>query len=131
MGKQKHSEAKVVRKASGGQMAAMAAPALEPEPSPAMRTAVRFPIRLEIRILTENGEILAETENISSNGLMFVSDMLPEVDSRVEFTISMPSAVMGSPKDVSVHCVGRVIRHHQMGETKKAAVVIDEYFLKA
>ena len=109
---------------------------IDPEPgpvpgSPAMRAAVRFPIRLGIRLLTENGEIHAETEDISSNGLLFVSESLPAVDSRVEFTIEMPSTVMGSATDVAVHCIGRVVRHQQTGSLKKAAVVIDEYFLKA
>jgi hypothetical protein len=98
---------------------------------PPLRSAVRFPIRLGIRLLTENGEIQAVTEDISSNGLLFVSESLPPVESRVEFTIEMPSAVMGSRTDVAVHCIGRVVRHHRAGGVKKAAVVIDEYFLKA
>jgi PilZ domain len=97
----------------------------------ALRAAVRFPIRLAIRILTEIGEIQAVTEDISSNGMLFVSDSLPAVDSKVEFTIAMPAAVMGSSTDVTVHCTGRVVRHQVMGQQKKAAVVIDEYFVKA
>ena len=97
----------------------------------ALRAAVRFPIRLALHILTEKGEIEAVTEDISSNGLLFVSDSLPAVDSRVEFTITMPFAVMGSSTDVTVHCIGRVVRHVISGPKKKAAVVIDEYFLKA
>jgi hypothetical protein len=98
---------------------------------PGLRSAVRFPIKLGIRVLTENGEIQAETEDISSNGMLFISESLPAVDSRVEFTIAMPSAVMGSATDVAVHCIGRVVRHQYAGPVKKAAVVIDEYFLKA
>jgi hypothetical protein len=43
----------------------------------------------------------------------------------------MPFAVMGSSTDVTVHCIGRVVRHAISGLQKKAAVVIDEYFLKA
>jgi hypothetical protein len=97
----------------------------------ALRAAVRFPIRLAIRILTEIGEIQAVTEDISSNGMLFVSDSLPAVDSRVEFTIAMPAVAMGSPNDVTVHCTGRVVRHQVLGPQKKAAVVIDEYFVKA
>lgn len=88
-------------------------------------------MKLPLRVQTEQGEIDAVTENISANGLLFVSDRLPEVDSKIEFTIAMPSTVMGSATDVTIHCVGRVVRHYFVGDEKKAAVVIDEYFLKA
>jgi hypothetical protein len=96
-----------------------------------VRTAVRFPMRLAIRVQTEDGEVEAVTENISANGLLFVSDTLPELETRIEFTIAMPSAVMGTKNDVTIHCVGRVVRHYLQGGQKKAAAVIDEYFLKA
>lgn len=96
-----------------------------------VRTAVRFPMRLAIRLHTDQGDLDAMTENISANGLLFVSDRLPEIDSRIEFTIAMPSAIMGSATDVTIHCIGRVVRHYLEGDEKKAAAVIDEYFLKA
>jgi hypothetical protein len=96
-----------------------------------VRTAVRFPMKLAIRLQSESGELEATTENISANGLLFVCDSLPEVASKIEFTIAMPSAVMGSVTDVTIHCVGRVVRHSLLDGTKKAAAVIDEYFLKA
>jgi hypothetical protein len=96
-----------------------------------VRTAVRFPMKLAIRVQTEQGEFQAVTENISANGLLFVCDRLPDIDSRIEFTIAMPSAVMGSATDVTIHCIGRVVRHYIHGVEKKAAAVIDEYFLKA
>jgi hypothetical protein len=96
-----------------------------------VRTAVRFPMRLAIRLQTEQGEMEAMTENISANGLLFVGEQLPALESRIEFTIAMPSAVMGTEKDVTIHCIGRVVRHYLQGGQKKAAAVIDEYFLKA
>ena len=96
-----------------------------------VRTAVRFPMRLPIRVQTEQGELEAITENISANGLLFVSEHLPQVDSKIEFTIAMPSAVMGTTNDVTIHCIGRVVRHYIQNGEKKAAAVIDEYFLKA
>lgn len=96
-----------------------------------VRTAVRFPIKLDLTLQTRDGEIRAVTENISANGLLFVGTRLPAVNSRIEFTIAMPSAVMGSPKDVTIHCIGRVVRHQQQGAIQKAAAVIDEYYLKA
>ncbi len=96
-----------------------------------VRTAVRFPMKLALHVQSEAGSLDAMTENISANGLLFVSDILPAIDSRIEFTISMPSAVMGSATDVTIHCIGRVVRHQQHGDVKKAAAVIDEYFLRA
>ena len=88
-------------------------------------------MRLAIRVQTEDGEVEAFTENISANGLLFISDTLPELETRIEFTIAMPSAVMGTTNDVTIHCIGRVVRHYFQGGLKKAAAVIDEYFLKA
>lgn len=96
-----------------------------------VRNAVRFPMRLAIHVCTEEGNLEAVTENISANGLLFVSDRLPDIDSKIEFTITMPSAVMGSKTDVTIHCRGRVVRHSLQNGEKKAAAVIDEYFLKA
>jgi hypothetical protein len=88
-------------------------------------------MRLAIRLQTDNGEMEAMTENISANGLLFVGDLLPPLESKIEFTIAMPSAVMGTENDVTIHCIGRVVRHYLQGGQKKAAAVIDEYFLKA
>lgn len=88
-------------------------------------------MKLAIHIGTADGVLEATTENISANGLLFVSDRLPDVDSKIEFTISMPSTVMGSERDVTIHCFGRVVRHQNQGDEKKAAAVIDEYYLKA
>ncbi len=101
-----------------------------PRQSP-VRSAVRFPMKLPLTIQTDIGAFKAVTENVSANGLLFVCEYLPQVDSQIEFTIAMPAAIMGSDKDVSIHCVGRIVRHEHEGSDKKAAVVIDEYFLRA
>lgn len=103
----------------------------KPKEDNPVRTAVRFPMKLPLQIQTTQGRFTAVTENISANGLLFVSDCLPDVNSRIEFTIAMPSAVMGSVTDVTIHCVGRVVRSFLQDGQKKAAAVIDEYFLKA
>ncbi len=97
----------------------------------AVRTAVRFPLRLALHLKTENGIVEATTRDVSSNGLLFVTAYLPMIGSSIEFTMDMPSEVMGSPTDVSIHCTGRVVRHHQSGDESMAAAVIDQYFLKA
>ena len=107
--------------------AMVAEPVTETSP---MRTAVRFPIQLPLRIVTVDGVLEAVTENISANGVLFTGDELPPVDSRIEFTVQMPAAVTGANDDVLIQCIGRVIRHQQSGERKQAAAIIDEYFLR-
>ncbi len=72
-------------------------------------------MQLALMIQTDFGIYEAVTENVSANGLLFVSDYLPQLNSEIEFTMTMPSSVMGSDKDVSVHCVGRIIRHEHDG----------------
>ena len=97
----------------------------------AVRTAVRFPLRLALHLKTETGTVEATTKDISANGLLFVTSHLPQVGSNIEFTMDMPAQVMGWESDVAIHCMGRVVRHQQSGEESMAAAVIDEYFLKA
>ncbi len=96
-----------------------------------VRTAVRFPMRLPLQVTTEQGEIDAQTENISANGILFTGPTLPAVDSRIEFTIRMPAAIMGTDEDVAIQCVGRVVRHQRQGDEIQAAAIIDEYSLRA
>jgi hypothetical protein len=95
-----------------------------------VRTAVRFPMKLELQVTTADGSIDAVTENISANGILFTATNLPPVDSRIEFTIKMPAEVMGTPEDVSIQCIGRVVRHQKHAGERQAAAIIDEYFLR-
>ena len=97
----------------------------------AVRTAVRFPMRLAMHLKTEDGMIEATTRDISSNGLLFATAILPRIGSSVEFTMDMPSAVLGGNTDIRVHCTGRIVRHHLAEGESMAAAVIDEYSLKA
>jgi hypothetical protein len=103
----------------------------KPGPRDAVRTAVRFPLKLALHLKTEDGVIEATTIDVSSNGLLFETAHLPKIGSTIEFTMDMPSEVMGSPTDVSIHCTGRVVRHQQSEHESTAAAVIDQYFLKA
>ena len=97
----------------------------------AVRTAVRFPLKLALHLKTEDGVMEATTVDVSSNGLLFETANLPKIGSTIEFTMDMPSEVMGSPTDVSIHCTGRVVRHQHSEYESMAAAVIDQYFLKA
>ena len=94
-----------------------------------VRSAVRFPIRMNISLQTKHGIVQATTEDISANGLLFSGETLPAVDSRVEFSMTMPAAIMGSAADVVIHCVGRIVRHQRRIADDLAAAVIDEYVL--
>ena len=97
----------------------------------AVRTAVRFPLRLALHLKTDDGMVEAITRDISSNGLLFVIAILPKIGRSIEFTMDMPSEVMGSTTDVSVHCTGRIVRHQQTEHESMAAAMIDEYVFKA
>jgi hypothetical protein len=105
-------------------------PTVKPEHTDPVRSAVRFPLHLEVVIESAEGTIHAVTEDVSSTGILFVADTLPAVHSQIEFQLKMPAAVMGSPEDVVLHCVGRIVRHEQTAGKNMAAAVIDEYSLK-
>jgi hypothetical protein len=72
----------------------------------------------------------ATTRDISSNGILFVTTYLPKIGNRIEFTMDMPSEVMGWTSDVSIQCTGRVVRHQNSGQETMVAAVIDDYILK-
>lgn len=97
----------------------------------AVRTAVRFPLRLPVHLKTEDGMVEATTRDISSNGLLFESAYLPRIGSSIEFTMDLPAEVLGSKHQVSVCCTGRVVRHDLSGQTAMTAAVIDQYTLRA
>jgi hypothetical protein len=96
-----------------------------------VRTAVRFPLHLDVTIHWEEGEVHAVTEDLSANGILFISDNPPPVDTRIRFTLTMPAEIMGAAEDVTLHCLGRIVRHQSTSGKKMAAAVIDEYSLKA
>jgi hypothetical protein len=92
---------------------------------------VRFPLQLDFVLSTAERKYKAVTEDVSANGVLFYTEELPPLDSRVEFTLKMPASMMGGVKDVMLHCVGRIVRHTQVEGKAMAAAVIDEYSLKA
>jgi hypothetical protein len=49
------------------------------------------------------------------------------VGSTITFKIAMPASVLGTPADVLVNCVGRVVRCADEDGRKAVAAVIDEY----
>lgn len=93
-----------------------------------LRSAMRFPIKLPVEVRPEQAARLqAETKDISAGGILFYLDKDMEVGSRIEFNISLPANVLGSATDVTVHCLGRVVRCSEDGPRRAVAAVIDEY----
>ncbi|SEC59810.1 PilZ domain-containing protein [Terriglobus roseus] len=92
-----------------------------------MRNAVRFPLRLNVHIDTDNGPVEAVTEDISASGVQFVMPWAPPINSRLAWTLVLPGEIMGSPDDVTVSCVGRVVWHRPGIVGKQVGVVIDGY----
>ncbi len=93
-----------------------------------LRSAMRFPLKLPVEVRAEEAARLqAETKDISAGGVLFYLDKAVEVGSRIEFNISLPAKVLGTETDVSVQCVGRVVRCTVDGQRRAIAAVIDEY----
>ena len=93
-----------------------------------LRSSTRFPVKLPVEVRAEEmAKVLAETKNISAGGFMFYMDTAMTVGSRIEFSISLPAAVLGTPQDVNVLCLGRVVRCSEEGSRRAVAAVIDEY----
>ena len=94
---------------------------------PDMQSAVRFPIKLPVALKSKSGDNLAETQNISANGVLFQVDSEMPIGSLVDFTISLPAEVVGTEADVQIDCRGRVVRNFEEDGRRGVGVVIDEY----
>ena len=92
-----------------------------------VRCAVRFPLTLPIRVITEGGEYEATTENISASGVLFTLEEELGVTCPVQFLLKMPAAILGTQEDVVLHCFGRVVRSYESADQFHAAAVIDDY----
>jgi hypothetical protein len=96
------------------------------------RTGKRFPLELPIRIRRKGGDEGATTADLSAAGVYIMADTDLAVGSPIEFDITLPANVLGTPTDVEVHCTGRVIRKESGSASKKkkksgVACVIDQY----
>jgi hypothetical protein len=72
------------------------------------RTGKRFPLELPIKIHGKGGDDSATTGNMSAAGVYIMADLA--IGSNIEFDITLPAKVLGTPGDVEVHCTGRVVR---------------------
>src|SRR5262244_3643799 len=70
---------------------------------PDMQSAARFPIKLPVAVHSKSGDRVAETSNISANGVLFqVVDSDMPVGSSIDFTIQLPGRVVGASVDVQL-----------------------------
>lgn len=92
-----------------------------------VRCAVRFPLTLPVILTTDEEEFAAVTVNVSASGVLFHTDRKVHPGTLIGFSIRMPAAVMGTPKDVLVQCQGRVVRCYASQTGYHTAATIDEY----
>jgi hypothetical protein len=92
-----------------------------------VRCAVRFPIALPVVLSTGKGEIAALTTNVSASGVVFELESPVPAGLEIRFSMRMPGAVLGTPRDVLVNCQGRVVRCSKNQSNYQAAATIDEY----
>jgi hypothetical protein len=101
------------------------------------RTGKRFPLELPIKFGNQQTTAGLSTHDISAAGVYIHSNVDLEIGANIEFEITLPGSVIGSDKDVGVHCQGRVVRmdpagQGARGERAGVACVIDHYqFVRA
>jgi hypothetical protein len=92
-----------------------------------VRCAVRFPLALPVILSSGKGEIPALTRNVSASGVVFEMETAVQAGLEIRFSLRMPGAVLGTPRDVLVHCQGRVVRCSKNQSNYQAAATIDDY----
>ncbi|HWZ44744.1 MAG TPA: PilZ domain-containing protein [Candidatus Saccharimonadales bacterium] len=103
------------------------------------RTGKRFPLELPIRLRRKTGTSVGagKTADLSASGVYIQVNTDLAVGTSIEFDITLPAIILGTPGDVEVRCTGRVVRNENdvqgaKGEKKKkkkngVACVIDQY----
>jgi hypothetical protein len=114
-------------KASKSKPACSLVPAEPAKPSQEVRCAVRFPLTLPVVVASDQEKRAATTKDVSASGVLFETDAPLQVGSAIRFSLRMPGAVLGTPHDVLVHCMGRVVRCSISQTQYQAAATIDEY----
>ncbi len=93
-----------------------------------LRASVRFPLRLPVRLQIAGRELPAVTEDISASGALLAMAEPPPDGSHVEWNLCLPAESMGADRDVTVHCIGRVVRQSaQVDGRRLVGVLIDGY----
>ena len=100
---------------------------------PERRITPRFAVQLPLRYRhgAEVQWLNGLTENISSSGVLFLTDRPLDLNTPVEMNLMMPPQVVGTASG-RVVCFGRVVRRlppHSPAARPRLAVTIAEYHL--
>jgi hypothetical protein len=96
-------------------------------PRQEVRCAVRFPLSLPVVLSTDVEEFAAATVNVSASGVLFITDRKVMSGTSIGFKMRMPGEILGTQRDVLVHCRGRVVRCYPSQNGHHTAATIDEY----
>jgi hypothetical protein len=84
-------------------------------------------LRLPVVLYTIDQEFAAATVNVSASGVLFETDRKLLTGTSIGFQMQMPGNILGTPRDVLVHCRGRVVRCYASQAEYHTAATIDEY----
>lgn len=97
------------------------------------RSAPRYEMEIPLCLISETGQYLATTRDVSARGVFFIAHLsaesgVPEaeVGSEVEFTITFPPEVTLS-ESLFVRCRGRVVRAFHSDQGLGVATEIQHY----
>ena len=81
-----------------------------------------------LRCGTRRMEEFAQTANVSSNGVLFHSNLKPTVGDPLEYVLTL-TPELGPRKPVKIYCLGKVVR--QADDARTAATLERYEFLRA
>ncbi len=100
------------------------------------RRSKRFDIKLPVKIVRNGVHTISaagETRNLSSSGVLFITDTRVDPGEPIEYVISL-----GINGEVTLHCIGKVIRledglveHHENGAVEVAATLERYEFVRS
>jgi hypothetical protein len=91
------------------------------------RKSKRFELKLPVELVKTGSKPIAangETRNLSSGGVLFVSEITVDVGSPIEYIISLPSG-NGRLGEVRLRCMGKVLRRE--AAESAVAVTLERY----
>ncbi len=98
-----------------------------------IRTSRRFPVQLPLKVLGDEKIPIGSTSNISAAGVYLLVNGVMELNSSIEFEITIPGETIGAHDDVRLHCQGRVVRcdtDKESGRNGVACVIEGYEFLR-
>jgi len=86
------------------------------------RKAIRFDLKLPVELIRAGAAPeprIAETRNMSSNGVLFIADVAVPIGETIEYFVTLP--VAQAQRKIRLRCVGKVVRHD--GDNAMAATL--------